>query len=93
VESDDRYDVAFSAGAQRDIEFHLKESVATAALELIYGDLSLKPRIVGKPLKYELTGQWSAVRGSYRIHYEIDEDAHRLWILRVKPRGKAYVKR
>lgn len=90
MESDGHYGVAFSGGAQRDIEFHLKEAVATAALELIYGDLSLKPRTVGKPLKGELLGQWSAVRGPYRIHYEIDDDLNRIWVLRVKPRGHAY---
>lgn len=55
----------------------LPQSVATAVLEFLHGDLlrTLRtPRRVGHELQRELAGTWSARRGTYRILYEIHEE-------------------
>lgn len=51
----------------------LPESVASAVLEFLRGDLLRAPRRVGHELQRELVGTWAARRGSYRILYEIHE--------------------
>lgn len=53
----------------------LPQSVATAVLEFLHGDLLRTPRRVGHELQRELAGTWSARRGTYRILYEIHEEA------------------
>jgi mRNA interferase RelE/StbE len=40
---------------------------------------------VGKPLRRELAGIWSARRGSYRVLDEIDEEKLRVVVLRIGP--------
>ena len=45
-----------------------------ACVEFIRGTLAENPRRVGKPLRGELTDQFSARRGTYRIAYEISDD-------------------
>jgi hypothetical protein len=53
----------------------LPERVAAAVAELLTGDLLAASRRVGKPLRRELSGLWYARRGSYRVIYEIDDEA------------------
>lgn len=48
-------------------------AIATAAIEFIYGPLAENPRRVGKPLRFDLAGLYSARRGDYRILYRIDD--------------------
>lgn len=52
----------------------LPQSVATAVLEFLHGDLLRTPRRVGHELQRELAGTWSARRGTYRILSEIQEE-------------------
>lgn len=68
----------------------LPERVAAAVAELLTGDLLAAPRRVGKPLRRELAGIWSARRGSYRVLYEIDEQKQRVVILRIDHRADIY---
>jgi mRNA-degrading endonuclease RelE of RelBE toxin-antitoxin system len=63
------------------------ERVAAAVAELLTGDLLAAPRRLGKPLRRELAGIWSARRGSYRVLYEIDEEKQRVVVLRVDHRA------
>ena len=65
--------IEFSPTALRNIQ-NLPEKIAMACVELIYGPLADNPRRVGKPLRGELTGQYSARRGTYRIVYGISDD-------------------
>lgn len=53
----------------------LPPAVALAVLEFLHGDLLRTPRRVGHELRRELLGTWSARRGSYRILYEIHDEA------------------
>lgn len=53
------------------------------------GDLRRDPRRVGKPLRGDLTGTWSARRGPYRIVYSID-DGNTVAVLRIDHRADVY---
>jgi mRNA interferase RelE/StbE len=48
------------------------------------------PRRVGKPLRVELTGIWSARRGTYRILYRIHDDTREVIVLRIEHRRDVY---
>jgi len=45
---------------------------------------------VGKPLRRDLKGLWSARRGPYRVVDEIDEAARRVVVLRIDHRADVY---
>jgi mRNA-degrading endonuclease RelE of RelBE toxin-antitoxin system len=85
------YTARFTATARRDMQ-RLSPRIATAVIEFVFGDLSREPRRIGKPLRRELTGVFSARRGPYRILYRIDDDAT-LSILRVDHRADVYRRR
>jgi mRNA interferase RelE/StbE len=55
-----RYEVIVSPGAKRSIERDLPEAVAAAVVDFLYGALAEDPYRVGKPLRLELEGYWSA---------------------------------
>jgi len=61
-------------------------SVAVAALEAL-GGIASKPRRVGKPLRFELDGCWSARRGPYRVIYRIDDATRTVSVLAVGHRA------
>ena len=84
-----KYEVIFAPTARREME-GIPERVIPAIIEFAYGDLAANPRRVGKPLARELAGSFSARRGSYRILYDIDDDAQQVLILRVAHRADAY---
>jgi len=68
----------------------LPEFIAAAAWEFIQGPLAENPRRMGKPLKGDLSGFWSARRGEYRVVYEIDDDVVTVIILRIGHRRDIY---
>jgi len=59
-------------------------------VEFIYGGLAESPFRVGKPLKLELEGTYSARRGDYRVFYRIDDERRRIDILAIEHRSDAY---
>jgi len=59
-------------------------------VEFAFGDLAREPRRVGKPLRRELAGVFSARRGPYRVLYRIDDDRSIVSILRVDHRADVY---
>src|SRR5690349_10880427 len=61
----------------------LPEPVATAAIEFLTTLLIHQPYQVGKPLRDDLAGVWSARRGTYRVLYRIRDDLHEVIILRA----------
>jgi mRNA-degrading endonuclease RelE of RelBE toxin-antitoxin system len=65
-----RYRVRVSPTAERAL-LKLPESVAAAAIGFITGALLLDPKRVGKPLRGELRGLWSARRGPYQVIYRL----------------------
>jgi len=74
--------------ARRDLN-RLAEAPATAVLETIVR-IAEAPRRVGKPLRLELRGLWSARRGSYRIVYRIDEVRRLIEVVTIDHRSDVY---
>lgn len=83
------YGLLVTPPAQRALD-RLPERVAAAIAELLTGDLLAAPRRVGKPLRRELVGIWSARRGAYRVLYEIDDEKQRVVVLRIDHRADIY---
>jgi mRNA-degrading endonuclease RelE of RelBE toxin-antitoxin system len=86
----ERYEVRFQRAARRAIAERLPESVAAAVLEFCDTALALSPRPVGKPLFGPLAGCHGAWRGTYRVIYRIDEQAHVVEVLDIDHRSDIY---
>lgn len=86
----ERYALVVSASAARSLSSRMPEAVAAAVAELITADLLVAPRRIGKALGGELTGRWSARRGSYRVLYTIDDAAMTVTVTAVEHRRDAY---
>ncbi len=84
--SDEEYELVLGAAARRAITTRSPEAVATAVVNFLTSALVQEPRRVGKPLRGELAGLWSARRGTYRVLYRIDEDRREVIVLRVEHR-------
>jgi mRNA-degrading endonuclease RelE of RelBE toxin-antitoxin system len=84
------YEVILSPGARRALSEELPEAVAAACLEFITGPLAENPRRVGKPLRNELAGTYSARRGEFRVIYDIDDNRIRVEVISIRHRRTAY---
>jgi len=71
----------------------VSEKVRAAVLETIFGTIAENPRRAGKPLRGELEGLYSALRGEFRIIYEIDEEAKVVLVHRAQHRRGVYRRR
>jgi mRNA interferase RelE/StbE len=83
------YRLRVTPPAQRGLD-RLPAAVAAAIAEFVLGDLRRDPRRVGRPLRAELTGTWSARRGPYRIVYSIDDGNKTVAVLRIDHRADVY---
>jgi mRNA interferase RelE/StbE len=83
------HEVIFAATARRDLE-RIPPRIVMAIIEFVFGDLARTPRKVGKPLKRDLEGSYSARRGPYRILYNINDPTNLVEILRVDHRADIY---
>ena len=45
---------------------------------------------VGKPLRFDLEGYWSARRGQYRVVYSIQDDEVLVGVVRISHRADVY---
>lgn len=84
------YTVVLSAAAKRAIERDLPEAVAVAVVDFLFGPLAADPHRVGKPLRFDLEGYWSARRGQYRVIYSIHDDQILVRVVRISHRADAY---
>lgn len=82
--------IALTPSARRALTDQLPEAVATAVVEFIYGALAREPHRVGKPLRGELTGWWSARRGAYRVLYAINDREVVVTVVRMDHRTSVY---
>ena len=90
----DPYELGMARPARRAISESLPEEVAAAAVEFITGPLLDNPRRIGKPLREELAGLWSARLGTeWRIVYRIDESKHSVVVEDVQHRSTIYRRR
>ncbi|HLB61147.1 MAG TPA: type II toxin-antitoxin system RelE/ParE family toxin [Actinomycetota bacterium] len=71
----------------------VSEKVRAAVLETIFGTIAENPRRAGKPLRGELEGLYSALRGEFRIIYEIDEETKVVLVHRAQHRRGVYRRR
>lgn len=74
--------------AARDIE-RLPEKYATAVAEMLPA-IADNPQRLGKPLRFELEGEWAARRGPYRVLYALDEKARVVTVFAVAHRADVY---
>ena len=81
------HEVIFTATVRRDLQ-RISPRIVPAIIEFVFGDLARNPTRVGKPLKGELEGSYSARRGPYRILY--NNPASRVEILRIDHRADVY---
>jgi mRNA-degrading endonuclease RelE of RelBE toxin-antitoxin system len=80
--------VQLTAPARRQLD-RLPISVAAAVVET-FGAIAGHPRRLGKPLRFELEGYWSARRGPYRIVYRMDDKTRTVSVVAVAHRADAY---
>lgn len=88
--ADEPYELIVAGPAARAIAQQLPQAVAAAVVDLITGPLLEAPKRIGKPLRKELAGLWSARRGTYRVVYRVDEARREVTVLRIDHRGAAY---
>ncbi|HEX6488986.1 MAG TPA: type II toxin-antitoxin system RelE/ParE family toxin [Candidatus Dormibacteraeota bacterium] len=74
--------------ARRDLN-RLPESVAAAVMETLVR-LAVEPRRMGKPLRWELEGLWSARRGTYRVIYRLNETDAVVQVVAIDHRANVY---
>lgn len=84
------FELVLPPPAKRSLRERLPPGVAAAAVEFMTGALLEEPFRVGKPLRGDLAGVWSARRGTYRVLYRIHERRREVVVLRVKHRRDAY---
>ena len=88
--SGEPYELVLTPPARRALTDRLPEVVGVAVTAFITTALLQNPQRVGKQLRFELAGVWSARRGTYRVLYRIDEDAHEVIVLRIEHRNDVY---
>lgn len=84
------YDLVVTPPAQRAIADKLPEAVAVAVIDFLTTALIENPQRVGKQLRDDLAGIWSARRGTYRVLYRISDDLREVVVLRIEHRSDAY---
>ena len=90
TEDPGEYELVLTPPARRALTGKLPEPVATAVIEFLTTSLIRQPYQMGKPLRDDLAGVWSARRGTYRVLYRIRDDLHEVIILRVEHRRDVY---
>lgn len=86
----DPFRLVVAGPAARSIATRLPEGVAAAVVEFLTSDLVRAPYRVGKPLRRELSGSWSARRGTYRVIYAVDDATRTVTVEAVEHRRDAY---
>ena len=90
MSDDEGYELVLTPPAVRAIRTGLPEAVAAAVIEFMTGPLVSNPRRVGKMLRRELAGIWSARRGTYRVLYRINDHPKEVVVIRIEHRRDVY---
>jgi mRNA interferase RelE/StbE len=90
VTASEPYELVLTPPAVRAIQTRLPEAAAAAVVEFMTGVLLDSPRRVGKPLRGDLRGIYSARRGTYRVLYRINDQAHEVVVVRIDHRRGVY---
>lgn len=83
------YSVELRSPAERSLN-KLPAKAFEAVIAFIAGPLAENPQKVGKPLRHELEGLYSARVGPYRILYEIDDLVRIVAVIRIAHRSDVY---
>ena len=84
------YELVLTPPDRRALTEKLPEAVAAAVIDFLTTALVRQPARVGKPLRDDLAGIWSARRGTYRVLYRVREDPREVIVLRIEHRRDAY---
>jgi mRNA interferase RelE/StbE len=84
------YELVLTPPANRALRDKLPEPVAVAVIEFLTTALVDNPHRVGKVLRDDLAGIWSARRGTYRVLYRINEAAREVVVVRIEHRRDVY---
>jgi mRNA interferase RelE/StbE len=79
-----------TAAAKKALTDLLPEAVAIACWEFIRGPLAENPQRVGKPLRDQLAGRYSARRGEFRVIYQIFDDRVVVRVIYIAHRRDVY---
>jgi mRNA interferase RelE/StbE len=88
--SEPPYEIVLTPPARRAIAEELSEAVAAAVIDFVTTALLDNPHRVGKSLRDDLDGIWSARRGTYRVLYRIREEPREVIVLRIDHRRAVY---
>jgi mRNA interferase RelE/StbE len=88
--SEPAYELVLTPPARRAITDTLPEAIAVAVIDFLTTALIDNSHRVGKPLRDDLAGIWSARRGTYRVLYRINDDPREVVVLRIEHRRDAY---
>ena len=80
------YELVLTPPARRALADHLPKPVAVAVIDLLTTALIREPRRVGRPLRGDLAGVWSARRGTYRVLYRVLDEPCEVVVLRIDHR-------
>lgn len=84
------YELVLTPPAVRAIQTELPEAVAAAVIAFMTGPLIDSPHRVGKMLRRELQGVWSARRGTYRVLHRINDHTNEVVVIRIEHRRDVY---
>ena len=82
--------VELTKAAKKALTGLLPEAVAVACWEFIRGPLAEDPHRIGKPLRGQLEGRYSARRGEYRVIYQIVDERVVVRVIHIAHRRDAY---
>ena len=85
------WELVVASPAARDLG-RLPEKAAAAVVESLQA-IAADPKRLGKPLRLELEGLWSARRGPYRVLYRIDDEERVVTVVAVGHRADVYRQR
>ena len=88
--TDPVHELVVTPPARRAIQQRLPEPVATAVVDFLTTALITNPHRLGKPLRGDLAGLWSARKGTYRVLYRINDDLGEVIVVRIEHRRDAY---
>ena len=84
------YRIELTKAAKKALTELLPEAVAVACWEFMRGPLAENPYRVGKPLRDQLEGRYSARRGQFRMIYQIFDERVVVRVIHIAHRRDAY---
>lgn len=84
------YRIELTGAAKRALTDVLPEAVAVACWEFIRGPLAENPHLVGKALRGQLEGRYSARRGEFRVVYQVFDDRIVVRVIGIAHRRDVY---